>query len=135
MVLPAAASGLPLYLALHSACEALYLWLNGSKYQSMVLSLMKDPGAPEHRWAYALLAYVAFFAATYLIVFRPAYLKRASLREALLTAVLFGAAVYGVYNLTNMFLMRGYDAKIAAIDIGYGVASMALLAYAAHAWR
>lgn len=128
----AASGGLPLYLGLHSACEALYLWLNGERYQSMVKSLLKDPGVPEHRWAFAMLAYAALFTATYVIVFRPAYLGRVSLRESMITAVLFGAAVYGVYNLTNLFLMRGYIVQVAATDIFYGAASMALLAYIAH---
>ena len=120
------------YLIAHAIIESAYIFTYGPAYASMVRGLLKNPTTPPNQLLYAVLAYIPFFIATYIIVVKPAYYYKRSLKESILIAVLFGAAVYGVYNLTNMFIMKGYNVTIAVRDMLYGVFSMVALVLLAH---
>jgi uncharacterized membrane protein len=123
------------YLTVHAAMEAAYLGAFGPHYAAMVTGLLKDPAAPPNRWLYAVAAYACFFPAAYVLVFREAARGQHSLAACALRGALFGAAVYGIYNFTNMFLVAGYEWKAAARDIAYGCTSCALLGAAGYAMR
>ena len=126
------------YVVLHAAMEAAYLSLAGPGYARMLDALAKHKNPQKNYWI-AALAYVAFFAATfYIVVFPAAILRRTrSILESTLTGFFFGLAVYGVYNLTNLFAFGAaqYDAWRCAVDVAYGVLSLALIGLLAHAVR
>ncbi len=47
--------------------------------------------------------------------------------ETVARGALFGAAAYGVYNLTNMATLPGYSWDLVVIDVMWGAAVFALL--------
>lgn len=114
-----------IYFCSHVILEFVYLGVYGSTYMNMIKNLLKDKSTPKHSITYAVLAYIVFFVSTYVIVFRNG--GNLSLHSHLLTGALFGAAVYGIYNFTNMFLINGYDTFVALRDVIYGISSMLIL--------
>jgi uncharacterized membrane protein len=116
-----------LYVLVHAALEAGYVLLCGRAYMKMVERVQCGASNTRRvRYLYAVLAYVVFFAATFYVLVLPTLLARKWWYGAVLGAA-YGAAVYGVFNLTNLFLFRHYDLRIACVDMAYGVASLALI--------
>ena len=48
--------------------------------------------------------------------------------HAALSGAMVGLIAYGTFNLTNLAILRGYSAKIAAIDMVWGIIASALTA-------
>ena len=80
-------------------------------------------------WPAALLFYVLYGGG----VLYFAASRGQSPREALLNGALLGLLVYGTYDLTNMAVLRGWGAKISALDVAWGVFLTALASLAAYA--
>lgn len=116
------------YLLAHAGLETAYFFAGIQKYMRMFKRLLRDQRNVPLAPLYAIVGYVIFFIATYVVVIRDAWTRRFSMGITLMRAALFGAAVYAVFNLSNAAVVRGYDMVSVAIDVSYGIVSIVLLA-------
>ena len=99
-------------------------------YRTEIGQLLLDkPNMPA-----ALLFYGIYVVGVVLIAVNPAQ----SVSEAALKGGLFGFVAYATYDLTNLATMKGFSAKVTAVDMLWGAlltAAVAAAAYAvAHWW-
>ncbi len=83
--------------------------------QSEVGALLRTPP----RWGAAVLLYAFYAAGIAGFVVAPA-LDAGSLRHALLAGAAFGLVVYGMYDLTNLAVLRGWTVRVAVVDALWG---------------
>jgi uncharacterized membrane protein len=50
-------------------------------------------------------------------------------KEAIIYGALVGLVVYGFYNSTNCYRVKGWDCKIGAIDTVFGIVSTSLVSF------
>ncbi len=124
-----------IYALTHAAMEIPYIMTYGQDYLRMMRGIAKDPGAPENKNVYALAAYAIFCVATYVLIFKETMQSQHSLSYSLLRAALFGAAVYGVFDLTNLFAFKEYNIGMAIKDLVYGIFVMVVIAFVAYSNR
>ncbi len=74
----------------------------------------------------ALLFYVIYVVGVVVFVINPA-LERSSWQHALGMGALFGFVAYATYDLTNLATIKGFSAKIVAIDLVWGAALTAVV--------
>jgi uncharacterized membrane protein len=65
------------------------------------------------------------------LVVNPA-LEKGSWQHALGYGALLGFVAYATYDLTNLATLKGFSAKIVAIDLAWGTALTALVALGAY---
>jgi uncharacterized membrane protein len=65
--------------------------------------------------------YVLYLVGLMIFVIMPAA-KANALNHALIYGALFGLVAYATYDLTNLATMKGFTARIAAIDMAWGAA-------------
>ena len=116
------------YIITHAILEVPYIVTYGQQYLQMMRNLARDPAPPQNQLLYTAVAYAIFGITTYFLVFRETLQGTVPLTNSLFKAALYAAAVYGVFNLTNMVAFKGYDAWVAIRDMLYGIFSMASLA-------
>lgn len=114
-------------LVVFAALEATWLWTMRGFYARQLGSLGfgKIQSIPAVIMVYALIA-----AALLYFVLLPA--RYESRPKAILRGALFGASVYGVYNLTNMATLPGYSWTMVAVDTLWGATLFAVAAALAH---
>ena len=97
-----------------AALDGVWLgWLALGFYQHEMGSLMADP----IRIVSAALYYLFYpLAMVYLVLMR----MPASLGEALRRCAVFGLAAFGVYDLTNLSVLRGYSALLGLYALPCG---------------
>lgn len=88
-------------------------WLANSFYKARLGHLMAD----KVFWPAAAAFYLLYPAGIWFFAAKPA----AGGGDALIRGALLGLLVYGVYNFTNMALLRDWSARIVALDIAWGV--------------
>lgn len=81
-------------------------------------------------WPPAFLFYALYGAGAVYFAVEPA-LRAGGLRAAAVHGALLGLLAYGTYDLTNMAVLRGWGARIAALDVAWGVFLTAAVASAA----
>jgi len=102
-----------------------FIWLgNLAKpiYQRHIGSLLGEP-----RWAAAALVYLLLV--TGIVLFVLPHCK--STWQALLWGGLFGAITYGIYDFTNLAILKNWNWAISLIDLAWGVFVCALTTVAA----
>lgn len=124
-------------VAIYAVVEATWLLSMRSFYARAFAPLMRPPGAPlkVRSAAAVVLVYPLLLVAFSILVLLPLIneAKTPSLGRWALHGLLFGAVVYGVYNLTNMATLPGYSWTMVAVDTAWGAACFGGLAAAA-AW-
>jgi uncharacterized membrane protein len=106
--------------------DALWLgWIARDFYKQQLGTLMTD----NVRVVPAALYYLLYPAVVvYLALTPPA---RSTANAAMRSAVL-GLAAFGVYDLTNLAILRGYSMTIATVDMAWGGFATALAGTAAY---
>ncbi|NCU30968.1 DUF2177 family protein [Candidatus Saccharibacteria bacterium] len=74
----------------------------------------------------ALLFYVIYVVGIVVFVVNPA-LEKSSLAHAAGYGALFGLVAYATYDLTSLAVVKGFSAKIAVIDLVWGMAITAVV--------
>ncbi len=87
-------------------------WLAKSFYREQLGSLMTD----SVRVVPAAVYYLGFP----LVIVYLALLPAASLGEALLRSAVLGLAAFGVYDLSNLAILRGYTVAMTVVDMLWG---------------
>jgi uncharacterized membrane protein len=122
------------YALLHGSLEYAYARIQAPKFVAMADGLLLQTATtnkpPQPRvTAYAVLGYLCYLLPTFFLIALPIY--RGEVRDlgtALLRALAYGVAVYGVFNLTNLWLFPGvYSPSLALADFAYGTGSLLLL--------
>ena len=88
------------------------------------------PATNPFRAAYAPPAYAALVGALWFFAVLPSATRAAAAGRATLLA----AAVYGVYNATNLATLSRYPTRVAALDCAWGLLSFNLAAQAGVTW-
>jgi uncharacterized membrane protein len=106
-------------LVVMAALDGVWLgWLARDFYQQELGSLMTD----SVRVVPAALYYLLFPLAIVYLALTPA----ARLGEAVLRSAVLGLAAFGVYDLTNLAILRGYTMKMTVVDMAWGTFATAL---------
>jgi uncharacterized membrane protein len=79
-------------------------------------------------WAAAILFYLVFIAGIVFFAVRPA-LETGSAARALTYGALLGFLAYATYDLTNQATMRDWPILVTVIDLAWGTALTAVVAY------
>lgn len=103
-----------------------FLWLGviAKKlyYSEMGSILLEKPNMPA-----ALLFYVIYIIGIVVFVVMPA-LKTGSLGHAAGYGALFGLVAYATYDLTSLAVVKGFNVKIVAIDLVWGMVLTSVVA-------
>ncbi len=86
---------------------------------------------PDIQWVPALLFYALYVAAAVVFVVLPA-VERHSFARAVLLGAFFGLAAYATYDLTSLALIRDFPARIAVVDMAWGMVLTALASSAGY---
>lgn len=81
------------------------------------------------RWGAAILVYLLIPAGLLLFV-RPLIVSQPSVVNAFLRGALFGAVLYGVYDLTNLAILEKWSLRVTIVDIIWGTVLCGLSAVA-----
>jgi uncharacterized membrane protein len=106
--------------------EAVWLSSTQSFYSARLSSVSADGTLRLRSLPAAVLVYALLLAGVWVLVLRPA--SGNALRAAGRGAV-FGATVYGVYNLTNMATLPGYRWSMVAVDTMWGATLFGVVSY------
>lgn len=108
-----------------------FLWLGviaKGFYQGQVGGLM----APSPNFVAAGALYLLYSAGLVGFVVLPA-LEATSLGRAAVVGALLGLVVYGVYDLTNLAVLKGWTVPVSVVDILWGAVVSAASASAGYA--
>jgi len=109
------------------ALDAVWLgWLAIDFYRRELGTLMTD----VVRVVPAALYYVSYPAVIVFLALTP---RPATLREAALRSAVLGLAAFGVYDLTNLSTLRGYTVAMTVVDMAWGTFATAVGGSAAYA--
>ena len=113
-------------LIVMGALDGVWLgWLAREFYQRELGSLMTD----SVRAVPAALYYLGFPAAIVFLALTPV---PASAFDAVLRSAVLGLAAFGVYDLTNLAILRGYTLTMTVVDMAWGTFASALGGAAAY---
>jgi uncharacterized membrane protein len=113
-------------LVVMAALDGVWLgWLARDFYKHELGSLMTD----SVRVVPAALYYVCFPAAVVYLALTP---TPSGWPEALLRSAVMGLAAFGVYDLTNLAVLRGYTLAMTIVDMAWGTCASALGGVAAY---
>lgn len=95
-----------------------FAWL-GAVARGFYRDRMGDLMRPDVLWAPAFAFYALFVAAILVFVVLPA-VERESLLRAVSFGAFFGLVTYATYDLTNLAVLRGFDVRLALVDMAWG---------------
>jgi uncharacterized membrane protein len=112
-------------LVVMGALDGVWLgWLAKDFYREQLGALMTD----SVRIVPAAIYYLGFPAVIVYLALTPA----ASLGEAVLRSAVLGLAAFGVYDLTNLAILRGYTLTMTVVDMAWGTFATAVGGAAAY---
>lgn len=106
--------------------ESIWLFVMRSFYKGELSKFSKDGRLLIRSKTAVILLYPILFACFYYFVLRHVR-KDTSVTRVLISGVLFGLVIYGIYNLTNKATLLGYTWNMTVIDILWGVICFGLL--------
>lgn len=121
------------WLGTYFPLEFMYLMLTVPRVYTPMFSKITQQTV-TYQYAYmAVIAYACVLTAWYVLVLRPiTQVPHPKVHESVGKAVLLALAVYGVYNVTNMVTLPGWDAGVSVLDTLWGVAIFATTTLVAH---
>ncbi|MDO8837123.1 MAG: DUF2177 family protein [Vicinamibacterales bacterium] len=93
-------------------------------YRQQIGHLLSD----QVNWGAAVLFYLVFIAGIVLFAVKPA-LEAQNAMRALAYGALFGFFTYATYDLTNQATMRDWPVLVTVVDLAWGAALSASVAY------
>lgn len=124
-VLVAYVSGLAAFVALD------FVWLS-VMVQRLYRAELGEMLASKPRFPAAVAFYLIYALGLVFLAVAPA-LKEGGAGRAALNGLVFGAAAYATYDLTNQATLRLWSMKVTVADIAWGACATALAAVAAFA--
>lgn len=111
--------------------DAVWFYFAGSMYKSEIGSLMpiNEAGSVDFN-AYAGYAVYLLLACGLVFFVLP---KAGNISQAILWGALFGFIVYGVYDMTNLTILKDWNIKVSIYDMLWGTFATGLLSSIAFA--
>jgi uncharacterized membrane protein len=107
---------LPIFLLVDLAWVG---WLMKDFYSEQFGEMARrSQGALSPRWGAAILTYLLIPLG--LVLFIPPRATGTDLGEYLFWGALYGAILYGVYDLTNRAVLENFSLKMTLVDLGWG---------------
>lgn len=98
------------------------LWLGRGFYTAEIGAILRQPP----NLSAAGLFYALYVTGLMIMVIWPAF-QAQSASQALVYGAILGLVAYGTYDLTNLAVMKGFTAKIAMIDMAWGMVLTAIV--------
>lgn len=92
------------------------LWIGRGFYTAEIGDLLRQPP----NLSAAGLFYILYVTGLMVMVIWPAFQAQSAI-QALLYGAILGLIAYGTYDLTNLAVMKGFTARIAMIDMVWGM--------------
>ena len=94
------------------------LWIKSDviKFTDMIKNIQNTP--VKVKYTYAMLAYMLMILGLYVYVLPQ---MDGTLYTALTKGGLFGIIVFGIFDMTNMAIFDKYNAKVALLDMLWGM--------------
>lgn len=92
------------------------LWIGRGFYTAEIGDLLRQPP----NLSAAGLFYILYVTGLMVMVIWPAFQSQSAI-QALLYGAILGLIAYGTYDLTNLAVMKGFTARIAMIDMVWGM--------------
>jgi len=109
--------------------EAVWLSTAKSFYAAMLSEVSSDGALRLRSMPASVLVYALLLAGAWVLVLRPlTAVHKPRMASAACHGAVFGATVYGVYNLTNMATLPGYRWQMVLIDTLWGAILFAVFA-------
>jgi uncharacterized membrane protein len=86
---------------------------------------------PQVNWAAAISFYLLFIVGIVVFAIKPA-LEAGSPTRSLVYGALFGFFTYATYDLTNLATVRDWPLVVTVVDLAWGTALCALVAWAGY---
>jgi uncharacterized membrane protein len=118
-------------LIFYAVIEAIWFRFTLSAYRSFFAKFSGDGKLIVRSMTAALLAYIAVAVGAAYFVIIPSC-RTNNLSATITRGVVFGAVLYGVYNLTNKATLPGYPWAMVAMDTLWGAVAMAAVSVVAH---
>jgi uncharacterized membrane protein len=114
-----------LFACIYIVVDVVYIMISSDFYNRAVQSIQGEPIASPIPIGAALGAYIAMGLGWYFLAAGTAlqWYKNTSLEKwqaGLLAGLLYGFALYGTYNFTNMVMFKNYDYNIVLRDTSWG---------------
>jgi len=101
-----------------------YIWIGiiASKYYSSEFGELARRTASGAINANIFAAFAAYFLLVFGMIYfvYPKIQSNSSLIEIIITGALFGFIIYGVYDMTNLAILKGFGVKLAIVDMIWG---------------
>ena len=94
--------------------DAIWLTANNATHRTIFAAIQGQPMVV--RWIPAMIVYILMIAATWYLAVEPAK----DWKEAAGRGALLGAAMYGVYDMTNYATLAKYPLSFAVTDMLWG---------------
>lgn len=101
------------------------LWVGRGFYTAEIGALLRQPP----NLSAAGFFYLLYVTGLMVMVIWPAF-QAQSAPQALIYGAILGLIAYGTYDLTNLAVMKGFTAKIAMIDMAWGMVLTAVVSAA-----
>lgn len=98
------------------------LWIGRGFYTAEIGALLRQPP----NLSAAGLFYILYVTGLMIMVIWPAFQAQSAI-QALLYGAILGLIAYGTYDLTNLAVMKGFTARIAMIDMVWGMVLTAVV--------
>lgn len=98
------------------------LWIGRGFYAAEIGALLRQPP----NLSAAGLFYILYVTGLMIMVIWPAFQAQSAI-QALLYGAILGLIAYGTYDLTNLAVMKGFTARIAMIDMVWGMVLTAVV--------
>ena len=120
---------LALAVVTYAALESAWLYGSRSFYAARFASVSADGRLRIRSTLAVALVYPLLLLGAWILVLRPFWASKGrDVGTCACAGALFGATVYGVYNLTNMATLPGYSWSLVAVDTLWGSVAFAAVA-------
>jgi len=117
-------------LTYYAIVESLWFWVATPMYSGFFASFSKDGVLRVRDIRAAMVSYLILAIGALYFVILPIRQNRPSYARAIMTGLIFGLVIYGVYNATNKATIPGYPWKMVLVDTIWGMIAMASVAAA-----
>jgi len=108
--------------------DAVWLTLNKPMYNKLVMGIQNSP--LRVNLIPAVISYILMYVGMVLLVLPTIKAsKDASFTNVFRIAGIFGLCVYGIFNATNMAILKNYSAYVALMDTLWGTLLYTFVAY------
>lgn len=104
-------------------------WLASDKYQQQIMQVQGTP-LQVRQWPLPLIYLLIGIGIAYLVL--PRIKPESEIKDAVFYGGLLGLVSYGLFDLTNIAVLKDWNVPLAAMDMAWGTFLTALVSYLVH---